>query len=152
MSTNDSQLRALIRLIPPARALKDQLDKSLHLETYAGTGDFAISSLRGLHASITRITDEPYLMALNVNPPEGSGDKEKVSLALLAASQLLAYLMGEAGLVNLGGGGNYSVQTAPNINLNNIEAPVGLDKIVEMVGKNKDKNKDKDKEDRSEES
>jgi hypothetical protein len=132
MATTDSQLRALIRLLPPARTLKDQLEKSLHLEIYAGTGDFAVSSFKGLHASISRLTDDPYVAALAVQVPEGSGDKEKVSLALLAAGQLAAYLEGETGLINLGGGKGTSIQTAPNINLNNVEGVPGIEKILNL--------------------
>jgi hypothetical protein len=139
MDNTDSQLRALIRLLPPARALKDQLEKSLHLETYAGTGDFAIASLRGLHASAARVSDDPYLAALGVQVPEGAGDREKVSLALLAASQLFAYLQGETGIVNLGGGGNQNIQMAPNINLNNVEGVPNLDKLMDAAVKTKEK-------------
>lgn len=139
MAVTDSQLRALIRLLPPARTLKDQLEKSLHLEIYAGTGDLAINSLKGIHASISRLTDDPYVAALAVQVPENAGDREKVSLALLAASQLAAYLEGETGLVNLGGGKGSHIQTAPNINLNNVEGVPGLDKILDMGGKNAEK-------------
>lgn len=135
MATNDSQLRALIRLLPPARTLKDQLEKSLHLEIYAGTGDLAINSLKGIHASIARLTDDPYVASLAVQVPEGAGDKEKVSLALLAASQIAAYLEGETGLINLGGGKGNSIQTAPNISLNNVEGVPGIEKILDVVKK-----------------
>jgi hypothetical protein len=101
----ENQLRAMIRLIPPARNLKDQLEKSIHLEIYEGTGDFAVQSFRGLLASVARIADDPYVNALDVSVPEGAGDREKVSMALLAAGQLQSYLEGQTGLAASGGGG-----------------------------------------------
>ena len=52
MGNGEERLRALIRLIPPARALRDDLDKSIHLELYAGTGDLAVGSFEGLRAAI----------------------------------------------------------------------------------------------------
>ena len=143
MASNDSQLRALIRLLPPARTLKEQLEKSLHLEIYGGTGDFAVNSFKGIHASISRLTDDPYVAALAIQVPDGAGDREKVSLALLAASQLAAYLEGETGLINLGGGGKGGhIQTAPNINLNNVEGVPGLEKILQMGTKSAEKSEE----------
>src|SRR5688572_26003519 len=139
MATTDSQLRALIRLLPPARTLKDHLEKSLHLEIYAGTGDFAISSFKGLHASISRLTDDPYVAALAIQVPEGSGDRDKVSLALLAAGQLAAYLEGETGITNMGGSKGTNIQTAPNITLTNVEGVPDLEKIIQMGAKTPEK-------------
>lgn len=120
--TRDDTLRALIRLIPPVRALKDDLDESLHLETYAGTGDLAVKSFQGLQASAARLTDDPYLSALALTAPDDAGDKEKVSLVRLAAGQLAAYLEGQTGVASLGAGegGNRHYQTAPEVNIQNI--------------------------------
>jgi len=108
----------LIRLIPPARALKEDLERSIHLEIYAGTGDLAIKSLNGLLASAATIANDPYLATLTLTAPEPAGDKEKVSLALLAAGQLAAYLEGQTGLVSLGSGKGNSYVTAPQISIN----------------------------------
>ena len=112
---SDDTLRALIRLLPPAKALKEDLEKSIHLELYPGMGDMAIRSFQGLQESVARITSDPYVASLSLNIASGAGDKEKVSVALLAAGQLAAYLEGQTGLVGLGGGrgGNLSIQTAP---------------------------------------
>ena len=120
----DDRLRSLIRLIPPVRALKDDLEQSIHLELYNGTGDLAVRSFQGLQASVARITDDPYVGSLALSVPEGAGDREKVSLARLAAGQLSAYLEGQTGLVGMGGGGgsrNINIQKAPMINLANVE-------------------------------
>jgi hypothetical protein len=113
--TRDNTLRALIQLIPPARALKVELEKSIHLELYHGAGDLAVKSFEGLRASVAKITDDPYVESLSISVSENATDKEKVSLALLAASQLAAYLEGQTGLGGMGGGSHIVIQTAPQI-------------------------------------
>ena len=119
----DDTLRALIRLIPPARALKDDLEKSIHLELYAGIGDLAVHSFQGLQSSVARITNDPYVASLTLRVAPSATDREKVSLVLLAAGQLLAYLEGQTGLVGaLGGKGvNISIQKAPFVNSPNVK-------------------------------
>jgi hypothetical protein len=123
MATPDDTLRALIRLIPPARALKEDLERSIHLEIYAGTGDLAIRSFNGLQASAAAITNDSYVATLVLTPSDTAGDKEKVSLALLAAGQLAAYLEGQTGLVSLGGGGSISYRMAPEIHIDGNSVP-----------------------------
>jgi hypothetical protein len=134
MATPDDTLRALIRLIPPARALKEDLERSILLEIYAGTGDLAIRSFNGLLASAAAITNDPYLATLTLTSPEQAGDKEKVSLALLAVGQLAAYLEGQTGLVSLGSGKGNSYVTAPQISINgNAGVPSQtIDKMLEI--------------------
>ena len=142
MSTNDDTLRALIRLIPPARALKEDLEKSLHLEIYSGTGDMAIKSFNGLQASASSISSDPYLASLQLSPSESLNEKEKVSLALLASGQLSAYLEGQTGLIGYGGsnGGNHYA-TAPNINMNNVEgiSQESINRMLSMSEKSMEK-------------
>ncbi len=120
MSANDDTLRSLIRLIRPASTLKEDLEKSIILEIFAGTGDLAIKSFNGLQSSVAAITNDPYIYTLNLTASESATDKEKVSLALLAAGQLAAYLEGQTGLSIQGGDGDHEYHTAPNININNI--------------------------------
>lgn len=131
---NDDTLRALIRFLPPVQALRDDLEKSLHLETYEGTGDFALQSLGGLRDSILKLTGDPYVTSLSIPAREGMSDREKVSLARLAAGQLAAYLEGQTGMIGQGGGGNH-IQTAPVIHLNNVEGmpAEALGKMTEMA-------------------
>jgi hypothetical protein len=132
----DDKLRALIRLIPPARALKEDVEQSLHLELYSGTGDLAIQSFRGLQTSVAAITGDPYVSSLTLDVAAGASDKEKASLVRLAAGQLIAFLEGQTGLVDLGGkkGSGSHIQTAPNINLNISGMPnSGVDKVIDMV-------------------
>jgi hypothetical protein len=119
---SDDMLRALIRLIPPVRALKEDLEKSLHLEHFAGTGDLAVRSFNGLQASVAAVANDPYVATLNLSTAENATDKEKVSLALLGAGQLAAFLEGQTGLVGLGGNGsNIHQQYAPSVNIQNID-------------------------------
>lgn len=134
--TNDT-LRALIRLIPPARALRESLEKSLHLELYEGTGDFAVQSFQGLQAGVAAVTLDPVGASLAIHPPATATDREKVSLALLAAGQLAAYLEGQTGLGGLGGGGKSMIQTAPNINNVNIigGSPAASDRMIETIAR-----------------
>ncbi len=118
--TNDADgtLRALIRLIPPARALKEDLENSINLELHAGSGDLAVRVLNGLQASVVRITNDPYIETLALDPSAEEDDKQKVSQALLAVGQLVAYLEGQTGLVGSGErSGSYHVQTAPTTNI-----------------------------------
>jgi hypothetical protein len=91
-------LRSLIRLIPPLRALRDDVEQSLHLETFEGTGDLAVRSFQGLQASIVRITEDPYVEALTLDIVDGMKDKHKLSQVMLASGQLLAYLEGQTGV------------------------------------------------------
>ena len=63
---NDTKLREMIRMIPPARSLKEDIDKSIHLDTYEGTGDAAIRTFSGLQKSVAKIADDPYLDSLSV--------------------------------------------------------------------------------------
>jgi hypothetical protein len=134
---DDSTLRALIRFIPAARTLTEQLEKSIHLEMYAGTGDFALQTLNGLQQSIAQLTSDPMIAGLKPTVPEGAGDREKVSLALLAAGQLLSFLEGQTGLVGVGGGknsgGNINIQKAPTINLANVHGVAEIGKIMEKA-------------------
>ena len=108
-------LSALIRLIPPARAMKDDLEASLHMELYTGIGDIVVKSYNNLHASVSRIISDPYVKSLALEVPEKASDKEKVLLARLASSQLVACLESQTGLVGVSSSGN-SYYTAPVFN------------------------------------
>ena len=108
-------LSALIRLIPPARTLKNDLEASLHMELYTGIGDIAVKSYNNLHTSVSRIISDPYVKSLALEVPEKASDKEKVLLARLASSQLVACLESQTGLVGVGSSGN-SYYTAPVFN------------------------------------
>ena len=110
-------LNALIRLISPARALKNDLEGSIHMGLYEGTGDWAVKSYNNLHASVSRLIDDPYVESLALEAPEKANDREKVLLARLASSQLVAYLEGHTGLVGQGGGSSGSTyHIGPMIN------------------------------------
>jgi len=134
MASSDDSLRALIRLISPASALKEDLEKSIHLDIYAGMGDLAIKSFNGLRASVAAITNEPYIATLALTPSETATDKEKVSLAMLAAGQLTAYLEGQTGLISMGGRERDIVyHTAPTITISGNNLPAeAINKMLDI--------------------
>lgn len=146
---NEGKLRALIQLIPPARALRDDLEQSLHLETYGGLGDAALSTLAGLRASIAGVSDDPFVTTLTVQAGQTASDKEKVSLARLTAGQIVAYLEGQTGVSSStggGGGNNINIQKAPVINLNHVTG-MSSDTLERLMGMATKKSGDDDEED-----
>ncbi len=90
-------LRAAIRFVPVARALKADLEEIIHMENYQGVGDVALRSFRTLQTSIGQITGDSFIVALGADLPDDASDKEKVWQALLAVDQLVAYLGPQAG-------------------------------------------------------
>jgi len=96
--TSGENLRALIRLIPPARALSKELDKMMQMELADGVGDMVLKNFKGLLDTITRLVDEPYPATLAVELHEGATDKQKITAVMLANSQLIAYLEAQAGI------------------------------------------------------
>ena len=129
-------LNALIRLISPARALKNDLEASIHMGLYEGTGDWAVKSYNNLHANVARLIDDLYVKSLALEAPEKANDREKVLLARLAASQLAAYLEGQTGLVGQGGGSGANTDNfyAPVINgpISNVSNET-LEKMIGLV-------------------
>jgi hypothetical protein len=129
-------LRALIRLIPAAQALRDELDRSIHLETFEGTGRLAARSFVGLQRSVLSLTEDPYVDALSLELSEDMSERVVISQVLLAASQLLAYMEGQAGITGLTGKRDYRVQTAPTITLNMDGfqgGPMEMGRIMETI-------------------
>lgn len=129
-------LRALIRLIGPVRALREDTEKSLVLETYPGTGAMAVRTFRSLRDQIAQIAQDEHVAGLDVDADETSKDKALVSQVMIASGQLLAYLEAETGLTGIasGGKGNYQVQTAPNIELNMGDLIGGqVDRVMDIV-------------------
>ena len=115
MATSEDRLRDLIRLIPPARALKENLEESIHMERYAGVGDPAVTLYQGLYSTITAITTDPYLTTLALNLPGDATDEQKTLLVRMATSQLLAFLEGQIGIVGLGAQNERRIQMAPKV-------------------------------------
>jgi len=130
-------LRALIRLIPSARALIEQVEKSIHLELYFGAGDLAVRNYRGLLASARAITDDAFLDTLTLDNSIDSweDDRQKVAQVMMAAGQLIAYLEAQTGVNgSTSARGHYSVQTAPNIHIDMGDVIGGqVDRIMDVV-------------------
>jgi hypothetical protein len=135
VQTSEDTLRTLIRMIPAARTLRDDLEKSLMMDTYQGTGNAALSTCKGLLDCVATITGDEYIKNLvTVAPPE-TPEKDKVAIARLTAGQILAYLEGQTGLPSQMGGGESSIkiQKAPNINMGSIHGMTS-EAIGEMMG------------------
>lgn len=111
-------LRALIRLIPSVQTLRQDVEKSLHLELYHRAGNLMIKSFRGLRDSIIAITDDPYIKSLDVDIDDDTTDKEKAAQVSLLSGQLLAYLEVQAGIGGLTGSHETKIQTAPYVIVN----------------------------------
>lgn len=106
MASENDNLRALIRMLPPARALRQELKTVIAAETFDGVGKLAVRNFTGLLNSVMSLTgDGDYLATLSVEP-SGNGDaadKEQVMAVLFSLSQLIAYLEGQIGLPATGG-------------------------------------------------
>ncbi len=150
MPETENTLRALIRLIPPARALKEELEKGLHMELYEGAGEMAVRSFQGLQTSVARLTADPYVESLSARVHPDADDKQKVAVTLLAIGQLLAYLEGQTGLPGVGGG-DYYMQLAPNINVlsGSIEgvSPKAIEKALDIASAGATKAEESEKQD-----
>lgn len=131
MSESASALRALIRLIQPARTLKEDLETSIHSEEYDGIGEIALRNFTQLRtAAAGLLADDPYIAGLSGTLPENSSDKEKVWHSYLAVGQLAAYLESHVG-VSAGAGGragstNYTIQRGLTVGSLHAQNPEGL--------------------------
>lgn len=111
-------LRALIRLIPSVQSLRQDVEKSLHLELYHRAGNLMIKSFRGLRDSIVAISDDPYIRSLDADVDDEMTDKEKAAQVLILTGQLLSYLEVQTGVHGLVGERETNIQTAPYIIVN----------------------------------
>ena len=114
MASSEDRLRDLIRLIPPARALKENLEESIHMERYVG-GEPAVRLYQGLYSTISAITTDPYLTTLALDLPGDATDEQKTLFVHMATSQLLAFLEGQIGIVGIGAQNERRIQMAPKV-------------------------------------
>lgn len=128
-------LRALIRMIQPARALKNDLERSVLLEHYAGTGDLAVRTYNGLRDSIYQITEDPYIAGLTLDIRDDTKERHKVAQVILAVGQLEAYLESQTGMPPATAAGKpSSVQTAPYISLNMGDVSgAGMERLADVI-------------------
>jgi hypothetical protein len=115
---SEENLRTLIRYLAPLTTLRQDLERAMALEFQAALGDTAVRTYNGLHASITRVLDDPYLESLSLQVPETANDKEKISLVFLAVGQLLAVVHSVIGLPVGWGSPATEIQTAPYVIIN----------------------------------
>ncbi len=116
------------------------------MESHGGIGDTATRSYRGLQQAVATLTDDPYVVALALDDAEGSeNNRDKVARANLLASQLVAYLEGQTGLVGLGGDAGGVKQYAPWINIAGINASASVvQKAMSVAGATGDGDKNED--------
>jgi hypothetical protein len=136
--TNDGEtLRALIRLIPPARRLREDLERVTATEVYDGIGDVTIQSLKRLVESLAGIAADPYVAGLAPNLSESATDKEKAWQAFLAAGQLVAYLEAQTGVVGGNGSSHVTVNQALSqigeMNLPGVKTLLPLGKLAAAI-------------------
>ena len=131
MPESASTLRALIRLVLPARTLKEDLETSIHSEEFEGIGEIALRNFTQLQAAVVNLlANDPYITGLSGTLPENSSDKEKVWHSYLAVGQLAAYLESHIG-VSAGAGGirgstNYTIQKGLTLGSLHAEKPEEL--------------------------
>ena len=111
-------LRALIRLIPSVQTLRQDVEKSLHLELYHRAGNLMIKTFRGLRDSVVSIAGDAYIKSLDADVDEDTTDKEKAAQVSLLTGQLLSYLEVQTGVHGLTGRHDIRIQTAPHIIVN----------------------------------
>ena len=103
MNGSDSNLRALIRAIRVARALKAEVEHVENLEMHQGSGQLIVGSFQRLLGSITKLTDDPFIASLSEGLGDLGTDSERVLAVKLAISQLIAFLESETGVAGLAG-------------------------------------------------
>ena len=131
---SEENLRALIRYLAPLTTLRQDLERAMVLEFQAALGDTAVRTYNGLHASITRVLDDPYLAALTLDVPTTANDKEKVSLVFLAVGQLLSVVHSMIGLPVGWGSPATDIQTAPYVIINaQGSSPEVAENVMKMV-------------------
>lgn len=120
-SDDGETLRALIRLFPPARRLREDMERIIQTEVYEDIGDVSIQSFQSLLDSLTQITADSYVKSLAPNLPENAADKQKVWRVYLAVGQFVAYLEAQTGQVN--GSNSTSAYHAPSVHIGELHLP-----------------------------
>jgi hypothetical protein len=133
MANGEDRIRDFIRLIPPARSLKDNLEESIHMERYAGVGDPAIKLYQGLYTTIASLTNDPYVATLALDIPADATDETKVSFVHLTAGQLVAFLEGQTGLVGVGSGSR-TINLAPKVEFEGPVNQIASEALLNAIG------------------
>lgn len=115
---SEENLRTLIRYLAPLTTLRQDLERAMALEYQAALSDTAVRTYTGLHASINRVLDDPFLDALILHVPENAADKEKIALVFMVCGQLLSVVHGAIGLPLGWGSSSTEIQSAPYVIVN----------------------------------
>ena len=133
MANGEDRLRDLIRLVPAVRALKENLEESIHMERFESVGDPALKLYQGLYSTISGLTTDPYLATLSIAPLGDATDEQKTLFIHMATSQLLAFLEGQVGIVGLGGA--RSIHLAPKVQFTGPVNTVGSEALLGTLAK-----------------
>jgi len=99
----DYDLRALIHLLSPARALKEEIENERkRAEELNGKapaiGNMAVRNANGLINRAINITGDEYLESLLLEPSSDPDDSQTIPFVKLALAQLIAYIEGQVGI------------------------------------------------------
>lgn len=99
MTEMDSRASELKRFLPAARALRDDVKKSINMDLPLN-GDLALSALKGLIARVSAASDDQFVRGLeeSLNSTTYASDKEKITAVLFVGGQLVAYIESELGM------------------------------------------------------
>jgi len=101
MNGNDGNLRAMIRFIRVARALRDEVHEVENLELAEGSSDLLVGSAQRLLSNITKLSDDPFVASLGEGLEGLADDAQKALAVRLVLSQLIAFLETETGVAGL---------------------------------------------------
>lgn len=139
---SDNTIRALIRYLQPLAKLREDMERAIHMELFDSTGNVAVRTYQGLYSVIRKaVDDDPYLESLSLEVGGDASEREKINLVHMLSGQLLAFVQGYVGIGGFGEGSNTHIQTAPNININNVTGEAGKDllkAISNVIGDEED--------------
>lgn len=86
------QLRTLIRFVSPLRELVSRVEHNIVTNMTEGTTHVAANNYTAIYTTVTSILDDPYVVSLGLDVPEGADEEAIASQLVLVGKQLIAYL------------------------------------------------------------
>jgi len=85
----------LARYARALKLLRDDLQRSLYMETADGLGHYAAQTYSGIHEAIIAKFADPFIVALKLDNMPDAEDQQIVSLVNLLSGQLLTFIEAE---------------------------------------------------------
>jgi hypothetical protein len=85
----------LARYARALQLLRDDLQRSLYMETSDGLGHYAAQTYNGIHEAIMAKFADPFIVALKLGDMPDADDRQIVSLVNLLSGQLLNFIEAE---------------------------------------------------------